>query len=101
MAFASWLRRNRDPAEREGTVLLKARLRAHFGLGEADSLTVSEIACPACGPDAVETIVLVMRRGAATIALKCQRRMGELAADPSLFAELSGDMDAHGPTSGG
>lgn len=75
---------------------MKAALRAHLGLGPEDEVTVSEIACPACGPDAVETVALVMRRGEGTIALKSPHSLAELAAEPGLLSTFGSDEALHG-----
>jgi hypothetical protein len=49
---------------------LEARLAELLGLGEGDHVTVNEIACADMGCPDVETVVLVMRRGERTRALK-------------------------------
>jgi hypothetical protein len=49
---------------------LEARVAELLGLGEGDHVTVNEIACADVGCPDVETVVLVMRRGERTRALK-------------------------------
>ena len=71
MAFVSLKAWRVRSAERAAIAAhLKQDLRDALGLGPCDALTVNEIACadPAC-PD-VETVVLVMRSGAPTRALR-------------------------------
>lgn len=76
--------------ERERVIAgLKARLRAALALGDDDGLTVNEIACadPGC-PAGVETVVLVMRRGDRTRALKIPKTMDEVD-DADIAAALT------------
>lgn len=96
MALPGWLRRAQKP-DRAEVAALKEALRAHLALAAEDELTVSEIACPACGPDAVETVALVMRRGEGTIALKSPHALRDLAARPDLLASFGSDEALHGP----
>ncbi len=95
MAFAGWLRRAPKP-DRAEVAALKDGLRAHLALGAEDEITVSEIACPACGPDAVETVALVMRRGEGTVALKSPHPLHDLASRPDLLATFGRDEALHG-----
>ncbi len=49
---------------------LKPRIRAAFSLDEADTITVNEIACPDPGCPDLETVILIMRPGHRTRAVK-------------------------------
>jgi hypothetical protein len=70
----------RDPARREESRRIAALVRARLSLGEDDAVTVSEIACgdPACG--GAETVVLVMRSGRRTEAVKLRKPMAMVEA---------------------
>lgn len=71
MAFVSlkaWRARSAERAEIAAR--LKRDLVTALGLGEADALAVNEISCPDPGCPDLETIVLVMRAGAPTRALR-------------------------------
>lgn len=71
MAFVSlkaWRARSAERAEIAAR--LKRDLVMALGLGEADALAVNEISCPDPGCPDLETIVLVMRAGAPTRALR-------------------------------
>ena len=71
MAFVSlkaWRARSAERAEIAAR--LKRELIAAFDLGEADALAVNEISCPDPGCPDMETVVLVMRAGAPTRALR-------------------------------
>lgn len=74
-------RRGRDEARGDVAADLKARLRAHLALGDDDVLTVSEIVCPDPSCPGTETIVLVLRRGRATVALKMSKPIDEVGAE--------------------
>ena len=65
---------------------LKRDLIAALGLSEADALAVNEIACADPGCPDMETIVLVMRAGAPTRALRIRRPMDMV--DPQDVADL-------------
>lgn len=74
MAFVSLKAWRARSAQRSAlSARLKDQLITALGLGEADALAVNEIACadPDC-PD-METIVLVMRAGETTRALRIRR----------------------------
>jgi len=77
----------RDPARAETIRRIAALVRAELGLGDADSVTVSEIACgdPACG--GAETVILVMRRGQRTRATKVSKSLA-LVTDSEIVAAL-------------
>ncbi|MCJ2018236.1 hypothetical protein MKK84_12470 [Methylobacterium sp. E-065] len=71
MAFVSlkaWRARSAERAEIAAR--LKRELIAALDLGEADALAVNEISCPDPGCPDMETVVLVMRAGAPTRALR-------------------------------
>ena len=81
MAFVSlkaWRARSAERAEMAAR--LKRDLIAARGLGEADTLAVNEIACADPGCPDMETIVLVMRAGAPTRALRIRRTMDAVGA---------------------
>ncbi|MCJ2091230.1 MULTISPECIES: hypothetical protein [unclassified Methylobacterium] len=87
MAFVSlkaWRTRSAERAEIASR--LKRDLIAALGLTEADALAVNEIACADPGCPDMETIVLVMRAGAPTRALRIRRPMD--AVDAQDIADL-------------
>ncbi|ACL56097.1 hypothetical protein [Methylobacterium nodulans] len=57
---------------------LKEQLIPGLGLGPEDSLTVSEIACADPGCPDVETVVLVMRAGERSRAIRIPRALHEV-----------------------
>lgn len=69
--------RARSAGLAQATARAKALIGPALGLGEADALSVNEIACPDPGCPDVETVVLVMRVGEPTRAL---RLSGQLEA---------------------
>ena len=79
MAFVSlkaW--RTRSVERAETAARLKRTLSAALGLGADDTLAVNEIACPDPGCPDMETIVLVMRAGEPTRALRVRRPMADV-----------------------
>ncbi|WP_457106010.1 hypothetical protein [Methylobacterium sp. P5_C11] len=81
MAFVSLRAWRARSAERAALASrLKEDLRAALGLGEADTLAINEIACADPGCPDMETIVLVMRVGAATRALRIRRPLDAVEA---------------------
>jgi hypothetical protein len=82
MAFVSLKAWRARSAERAAIAArLKRDLIAALGLGEADALAVNEIACADPGCPDMETIVLVMRAGAPTRALRIRRTLEAVDAD--------------------
>lgn len=82
MAFVSlkaWRARSAERAEIAAQ--LKQDLIAALGLGEGDALAVNEIACADPGCPDLETVVLVMRAGAPTRALRIRRTMDAVDGD--------------------
>lgn len=80
--MALLFRRNReDPERADASRRLSALVRDILALGEDDAVTVSEIACgdPACG--GAETVVLVMRVGRKTEAVKLMMPMASVAEE--------------------
>jgi len=80
--MALLFRRNReDPERADASRRLSALVRDILALGEDDAVTVSEIACgdPACG--GAETVVLVMRVGRKTEAVKLMMPMARVAEE--------------------
>lgn len=97
MAFVSlkaWRARSTERAETAAR--LKQHLIAALGLGEADALAVNEIACPDPGCPDMETVVLVMRAGAPTRALRIQRTMDLI--DAADIAALVAEDRAEAPS---
>lgn len=87
MAFVSLKAWRTRSAERAGIAArLKQELIVALGLSEADALAVNEIACADPGCPDMETIVLVMRAGVATRALRIRRPMD--AVDAQDIADL-------------
>lgn len=75
MAFVSLKAWRTRSAERAGIAArLKQELIVALGLSEADALAVNEIACADPGCPDMETIVLVMRAGVPTRALRSTLR---------------------------
>lgn len=87
VSLKSW--RTRSTAQAEAGAALKAQLIAAFELGPDDALTVNAIVCADPGCPDLETIVLVMRAGEPTRALRLRRPIHAVdAADVSgLVAE--------------
>lgn len=82
MAFVSlkaWRARSAERAAVAAT--LKQTLIASFGLGADDALSVNEIACPDPGCPDMETVVLVMRAGRPTRALRVRAPMDAITPD--------------------
>lgn len=87
MAFVSLKAWRTRSAERAGIAArLKQELIVALGLSEADALAVNEIACADPGCPDMETIVLVMRAGVPTRALRIRRPMD--AVDAQDIADL-------------
>jgi hypothetical protein len=87
MAFVSLKAWRARSAERATVAArLKQDLIAALGLGEADALAVNEIACADPGCPDLETVVLVMRAGVPTRALRIRRTMD--AVDENDIAAL-------------
>lgn len=75
MARFFFNRRGQDPDTADASRRLTAMVRDILSLTDDDGVTVSEIACshPECGD--AETIVLVMRLGRSTEAVKVAKAM--------------------------
>ncbi|PZQ15941.1 MAG: hypothetical protein DI565_08985 [Ancylobacter novellus] len=74
-------RSSQDPARGDASRRVAALVRDVLALGEDDAVTVSEIACgdPACG--GAETVVLLMRVGRKTEAVKLLKPMAAVTED--------------------
>ena len=83
-SLKAWRARSAERAEIAAR--LKRDLIGALGLTEADALAVNEIACADPGCPDMETIVLVMRAGAPTRALRIRRPMD--AVDAQDIADL-------------
>ena len=97
MAFVSlraW--RARSAEQSALAARLKSDLIAALALGANDSLAVNEIACADPGCPDMETIVLVMRAGEPTRALRIRRPMEGVGAEE--IAALVADDRAGGGT---
>ncbi len=95
MAFVSlkaWRARSAERAEIAAR--LKRALSTALGLGEADTLSVNELACPDPGCPDMETIVLVMRAGAPTRALRIRRPMDAVDANDIAALVAEDRLDA-------
>lgn len=88
MARFFFNRRGGDPEAADQAARITAITREALGLGEADGVSVSEIACshPECGD--AETVILVMRAGRKTEAVKVAKAM-RLASDDEVRAALA------------
>jgi hypothetical protein len=75
MARFFFNRRGSDPETADASRRLSALVRSHLALSEDDGVTVSEIACshPECGD--AETVILIMRLGRRTEAVKVLKAM--------------------------
>jgi hypothetical protein len=75
MARFFFNRRGEDPETADASRRLSLLVREVLALGEDDGVTVSEIACshPECGD--AETVVLIMRLGRRTEAVKVLKAM--------------------------
>jgi hypothetical protein len=73
--MALFFRAREDPARADASRRVAALVRETLALSEDDAVTVSEIACgdPACG--GAETVVLIMRAGRKTEAVKLMMPM--------------------------
>ena len=79
VSLKAWRARS---AERAATgARLKGLLTDAFALGPGDALSVNEIACADPGCPDMETIVLVMRAGEPTRALRIRTPMDAVTAD--------------------
>ncbi|MCJ2136597.1 hypothetical protein MKK69_21520 [Methylobacterium sp. J-026] len=95
MAFVSlkaWRARSAERAEIAAR--LKRELSAALRLGETDTLSVNELACPDPGCPDMETIVLVMRAGAPTRALRIRRPMDAVDANDIAALVAEDRLDA-------
>lgn len=89
MARFFFNRRGQDPETQDASRRLTAMVRDILALSEDDGVTVSEIACshPECGD--AETVVLVMRLGRRTEAVKVLKAM-RLVGEEDMRAALAG-----------
>jgi hypothetical protein len=78
MALFGRFTRKSDPVEDVRRMVIKGWVEASLGADPPLTLTISEIDCgePAC--PGFETIILVMREGEATQAVKVKKPMGEV-----------------------
>ena len=75
-AMALLFRRNpEDPARADASRRVAALVREILALGEDDAVTVSEIACGDPAGGGAETVVLLMRAGRKTEAVKLMMPM--------------------------
>jgi hypothetical protein len=83
------LGRRRDTASTEARDRVSQLVRARLSLGDNDAVTVSEIACgdPGCG--GAETVILVMRAGRRTEAVKVKKAL-LLATEDEVLLALDG-----------
>lgn len=82
MAFVSLKAWRARSAERAAIAArLKGEIATALALGPGDALSVNEIACPDPGCPDMETVVLVMRAGRPTRALKIRRLMEAVDAN--------------------
>jgi hypothetical protein len=96
MAFVSLKAWRTRSAERAAlSARLKAEIAAALALGPGDALSVNEIACADPGCPDMETIVLVMRAGEPTRALRIRRTLD--AVEPADLATLAEEERAGRP----
>jgi hypothetical protein len=88
MAFVSLKAWRTRSAERAALATrLKTEIASALALGPGDALSVNEIACADPGCPDMETIVLVMRAGEPTRALRIRRTLD--AVEPGDIAALA------------
>jgi hypothetical protein len=93
MAFVSLKAWRARSAERVAIAArLKRDLMAALDLGEADALAVNEISCPDPGCPDMETVVLVMRAGTPTRALRIRCPM-EIVGPADIDALVAEDRN--------
>jgi|LNFM01.1.fsa_nt_gb hypothetical protein len=94
MARFFFNRRGQDPETADASRRLTALVRDILQLSEDDGVTVSEIACshPECGD--AETVVLVMRLGRRTEAVKVLKAMSLVTEDELRKALAQSPSDA-------
>ncbi len=63
----------RAPRNPQAVAEIKACVLRQLGLGEDCAVTISEIVCPDPGCPDLETVILIMRRGERTRALKIRK----------------------------
>ncbi|MGA0531848.1 hypothetical protein [Hansschlegelia sp. KR7-227] len=88
--MALFFRAREDPARADASRRVAALVRETLALSEDDAVTVSEIACgdPACG--GAETVVLIMRAGRKTEAVKLMMPMATVTdADVTALFEAN------------
>jgi len=94
MARFFFNRRGQDPETADASRRLTAMVREILSLSDDDGVTVSEIACahPECGD--AETIVLVMRLGRSTEAVKVAKAMRLVSEEElrEVLADIPSDM---------
>ncbi|MGY2048077.1 hypothetical protein [Methylobacterium sp. JK268] len=76
VSLRAW--RERAAANAGRIAALKARLAPSLALGPDDALSVSELACADPGCPEVETVVLVMREGERSRAVRVPRPLAEI-----------------------
>lgn len=83
------LGRRRDAETSAAREHVAAIVREHLALGENDAVTVSEIDCgdPECG--GAETVILILRAGRRTEAVKVRKAL-KLASVDEIRAALAG-----------
>lgn len=81
MARFFFNRRGQDPGTADASRRLTEEVRALLALTEDDGVTVSEIACshPECGD--AETVILIMRLGKRTEAVKVLKPMASVTTE--------------------
>ncbi|KAB1075138.1 hypothetical protein [Methylobacterium planeticum] len=75
LGLKAW--RARTAAQAAACARLKADLAAGLALGDGDALHVNAVACPDPGCPDTETVVLVMRAGRPTRALRLRKAPGD------------------------
>jgi len=89
MARFFFNRRGQDPDIADASRRLTRDVREILALTEDDGVTVSEIACshPECGD--AETVILIMRLGQRTEAVKVLKPMAQVSTDDLRHALVS------------
>jgi hypothetical protein len=86
-----WLRERRIHKSDQAPLLaqIKSRIRVSFALDEADTVVVNEIACPDPGCPDLETVILIMRPGRKTQAVKIAGPLSQVS-DSDLVRAAAG-----------
>ncbi|MPR11171.1 hypothetical protein [Microvirga tunisiensis] len=97
-----WWRERRSQAEERAILIaeIKPRIRTAFGLGETDTVAVNEIACPDPGCPDIETVILIMRPGQKTQAVKIALPLAKVSGSDLAQAAARSSSLTHAESNG-